>query len=193
MLSRRTFIKSALVANAALLTNPSQALQLVLDNVQGQPLLTLADEKSPAAKQFITHVSYDNSSLGLDIGVQFERVKQFCSESPNGLISGLTRDSDFFVIEQLAKDYGFYPSYSANHIQQGNNLSHEVSASQQSADLIAHALAQAGEQWPVWLAHNTQLLPQGHQPMVASKSQIQSTHAAQDFLVSWSLSAAKNT
>jgi hypothetical protein len=193
MLSRRTFIKTALASNAALLTTPSQALQLLFDNSQAQPLLVFADETALNAKDFISGVKNDGANLGLDIGRHFDLLATFCKDSPNGQIMGLTRDSDFFVLEQLAKDFGFYTSYSASHRYDGQTLTHQVTAAEEPATIITTSLTKAGEQWPAWLAKNLHALPQKHQQTITTKSQLNVANAEpHDFLVSWSLSTSKS-
>jgi len=193
MLSRRTFIKSALATNVALLATPSQALQHALSGSEEIPLLVFADEHSLNSKDFISSVADRQSNIDLDIGEHFELVRAFCKESPMGQISGLTRDSDFFALEQIAKDFGFYTQYSATHLYSGNTLTHEVSSSKDSADLITSSLKNAKEQWPQWLANHMRVLPRGNSQFVTKKTQITLANTDQhDFLVSWSLSSNKH-
>ncbi|MBV1951708.1 MAG: hypothetical protein KUG64_05890 [Cycloclasticus sp.] len=194
MLTRRTFIKSALASNVALLATPSHALQLALDNNQDKPLLVFADERALNAKEFISQVNDQKENLDLDIGQHFDVLTKFCKESPHGHIAGLTRDSDFFVLEQLAKDHGFYVNYSATHSYDGQTLTHEITAPKEPANLIATALKNAADQWPNWLAKNMHSLPQSHQAMITTKRQLTVPNTQQhNFLVSWSLSASQNS
>jgi len=193
MLSRRTFIKSALATNVALLATPSQALQHALTSSEEVPLLVFADEHSLNSKDFISNVADRQSNIDLDIGEHFELVRAFCKESPMGQISGLTRDSDFFALEQIAKDFGFYTQYSATHLYSGSTLTHEVSSSKDSAELITSSLKNAKEQWPQWLANHMRVLPRGNSQFVTKKTQITLANTDQhDFLVSWSLSSNKH-
>lgn len=193
MLSRRTFIKSALASNIALLATPSLALQQVLASSQDIPLLVFADDHALNSKHFISNVEDKNSNLDLDIGQHFDLLRKFCKESPNGQITGLTRDSDFFVLEQVAKDFGFYTQYSATHRYANDTLVHEVSTSKESAELIASSLKNAKAQWPQWLANNMRILPRGNSEFITSKTQLSLPDADQhDFLVSWSLSSPKH-
>ena len=193
MLSRRTFIKSALATNVALLATPSQALKHALTSSEEIPLLVFADEHSLNSRDFISNVADRQSNINLDIGEHFELVKAFCKESPMGQISGLTRDSDFFALEQIAKDFGFYTQYSANHLYSGNTLTHEVSSSADTAELITSSLKNAKEQWPQWLASHMRVLPRGNAQFVTKKTNITLANTNQhDFLVSWSLSSNKH-
>lgn len=193
MLSRRTFIKSALATNVALLATPSQALQHALSSSEDTPLLVFADEHALNSKHFISNVADSKSNIDLDIGQHFDLLKQFCKESPQGLVSGLTRDSDFFVLEQVAKDFGFYTQYSATHRYAGNTVTHEVSTSKDAADLIALSLENAKDQWPQWLADHMRILPRGNSQLVTKKTQATFANTTQhDFLVSWSLSSNKH-
>jgi len=193
MLSRRTFIKSALATNVALLATPSQALQHAITSSEEIPLLVFADEHSLNSKDFISNVADRQSNIDLDIGEHFELVKAFCNESPMGQISGLTRDSDFFALEQIAKDFGFYTQYSASHLYSGNTLTHEVSSSIDTAELITSSLKNAREQWPQWLANHMRVLPRGNAQFVTKQTSITLANTNQhDFLVSWSLSSNKH-
>lgn len=191
MLSRRTFIKSALATNVAMLATPSQALQLVLNTAKETPLLVFADSTAVTSTAFISNVKDQSTSLELDIGQHFELMRKFCQDSPNGQITGLTRDSDFFVLEQVAKDFGFYPQYSAIHTYDGQTLSHEVTAAEEPAQLISASLINAKEDWPSWLADNMSTLPRKSSQMVTTKSKLDIASAKQHgYLVSWSLSAS---
>ncbi len=193
MLSRRTFIKSALASNIAILATPSLALQQVLTSSQDIPLLVFADDHAINSKNFISKVEDKNSNIDLDIGQHFDLLRKFCKESPNGQITGLTRDSDFFVLEQIAKDFGFYVQYSATHRYTDGTLVHEVSSSEESAELIASSLKNAKSQWPQWLANNMRILPRGNSEFTTTKTELSIPDAEQhDFLVSWSLSSPKH-
>ena len=192
MLSRRTFIKSALATNVAVLATPSHALQLVLNSNNERPLLVFADSSALNSTNFISTVKDQSASIELDIGQHFELLSKFCKESPSGQITGLTRDSDFFVLEQVAKDFGFFPKYSAIHTYDGNVLTHEVTANKKSADVISSSLANAKEDWPTWLADNMLMLPRKASEMVTTKRQLTVSNAKQhNYLVSWSLSASE--
>ena len=90
MLSRRTFIKSALATNVALLATPSQALQQVFTGSEEIPLLVFADEHSAHSKHFISNVAERKSNIDLDIGQHFDLLREFCKECPMDQIPGLT-------------------------------------------------------------------------------------------------------
>ncbi|RLA43667.1 MAG: hypothetical protein DRR42_21415 [Gammaproteobacteria bacterium] len=188
MLSRRLFIKSAVAANASMLTAPSQAVQLAFNSAQDIPLLVFADDKAVNSKNFIAHVTNDVSGIELDIGQHFDTLRKFCRESPNGQVIGLTRASDCFVLEQVAKDFGFYVHYSASHSYSGNILTHEISTSAASAARIASSLKNAGEYWPRWLAGNMGVLPRENAQSITIKNQVVVPDTpGHEFLVSWSL------
>jgi len=191
MLSRRIFIKSALATHAGIVATSSHAIQLALDSAQEIPLLVFADDKALNSKNFIANVTDENSSIELDIGQHFDLLREFCKESPGGQITGLTRDSDFFVLEQVAKDFGFYVQYSATHSYTGNTLTHEVSTSNEYAELIASSLKNAKESWPQWLARNMRVLPRRNAESITIQSQLTiSNTPLHDFLVSWSLASS---
>lgn len=193
MLSRRTFIKSALATNVAMLATPSQALQLFINNDKSKPLLVFADSNALNSTTFMSTVKEQSARITLDIGQHFDLLKKFCVESPNGQVAGLTRDSDFFVLEQVAKDFGFYPHYSAIHSYNNNTLTHEVTAAQEPAEIITSSLVNAQENWPTWLADNMQKLPRSSDKIMTKKSQLTVSNTQKhDYLVSWSFSASEN-
>ncbi len=190
MLNRRLFVKSALATNAGVLAASSQAFQLAITDTQGSPLLVFADDKAPTSSSFIASVTGKVSGIGPDVGQHFDVLSTFCRESPSGRVVGLTRSSDFFVLEQVAKDFGFYARYSASHRHTGNIIAHEVSASAGAAEHIASSLKDAGEHWPQWLAGNIGTLSHGHSQSTTVINQVVVPNVArQEFLVSWILSA----
>jgi hypothetical protein len=191
MLSRRIFIKSALATHAGIMASSSHAIQLAINSAQDIPLLVFADDKALNSRIFIANVTGEYSSIELDIGHHFDLLREFCKESPGGQIAGLTRDSDFFVLEQVAKDFGFYVQYSATHSYTGDTLTHDVSTSNEYAELIASSLENAKESWPQWLARNMQVLPRSNAESITVQSQSIISNAAQhEFLVSWSLGSS---
>ena len=190
MLSRRIFIKSALATHVGIMANSSQALQLSLNNAQDIPVLVFADDKALNSKNYIANITDEISNVDLDIGQHFDLLRKFCKESPGGQVIGLTRVSDFFVLEQVAKDYGFYVQYSGTHTYKDNTLTHEISSSNEYAELIALSLKNANELWPQWLAKNMRIFPRRNEENITIKSQLTISNTAQhDFLVSWSLSS----
>ncbi|PCI21518.1 MAG: hypothetical protein COB62_03240 [Piscirickettsiaceae bacterium] len=184
MLSRRTFLKTTLAANAALLAPASLALSITHISQDQQPVLIFADETSPDSALFAEQFSEQASVVGLDIGQHFDTFNTFCSDHVNGWVSGITRDSDFFVLQQLAAQHRYITAYSATHTSASTQLTHRVSSSTDKAPLLADALANAKKKWPVWLADNLAVL-NSQQP--ASNTALSSTQSATDnqVLVSW--------
>jgi len=190
MLSRRLFVKSALATNAGVMAASSQAFHLAITDTQGLPLLVFADDKAATSSSFIASAAGEVSEVGPDVGQHFDVLSTFCRESPGGRVVGLTRSSDFFVLEQVAKDFGFYASYSASHRHTGNMIVHEVTASTSAVEHIASSLKDAGEHWPQWLAGNIGTLSHGHSPSTTVMNQVVVPNVIrQEFLVSWILSA----
>jgi hypothetical protein len=200
VLTRRTFIKSTLVANMALVAPASLALTAVKNEHSEQPLLIFADENSPSASLFSKQFSESRfnesqSNINLDIGLHFDTFNAFCKEKPNGWVSGITRDSDFFVLQQLAVKHGYHTAYSATHTVSNNTLEHRVTSSTKKAPLLAQALGNAGTKWPTWLADNLATLQNTTVANSTASSQTQSLSQADDnhVLVSWLLIPSNST
>ena len=195
MLTRRTFIKSTLVANIALIAPTSMALTAIKNEQGEQPLLIFADENSSNASLFSKQFSEAEARISLDIGLHFDTFNAFCRENPNGWVSGITRDSDFFVLQQLASQHGYHTAYSATHTVSNNTLAHQVTSSAEKAPLLAQALSNAGEKWPTWLANNLATLQHATAADNTANSQIQSISQAGDnhVLVSWLLIPSNST
>jgi hypothetical protein len=194
VLTRRTFIKSTLVANMALVAPASLALSAIKNEHGAQPLLIFTDENSANANLFSQQFSESNvnesqAGINLDIGLHFDTFNTFCKEKPNGWISGITRDSDFFVLQQLATQHGYHTAYFATHTVSKNTLEHRVTSSAKKAPLLAQALNDAGARWPTWLADNLATLQTKTVANSTANSPIQSLSQADDnhVLASWLL------
>ncbi|MEO1888959.1 MAG: hypothetical protein ABGX33_03465 [Cycloclasticus sp.] len=192
MITRRTFIKSTLAANIALVAPATLALTAIKSTQAEQALLIFADEKSPNAGLFAEQFSESKfnesqSNINLDIGLHFDTFNTFCNENSGGWVSGITRDSDFFVLQQLAAQHGYYTAYSATHTSAAGALTHRVTSNADKAPLVAQALANAGAKWPIWLAENLAILQNKTVTNSTADSQIQSLPTTNDgnILVSW--------
>jgi len=187
VLTRRTFLKTSIAANAALWAPASLAFS-VAHVIQGeQPLLIFADEKSPNSALFAEQFSEQTSTVGLDIGLHFDTFNAFCSDHANGWVSGITRDSDFFVLQQLAAQHRYITAYSAMHTSSSTQLTHQVTSSADKAPLLAEALATSKEKWPVWLADNLAVLNSQQLASHTALSETSTSQSATDnhVLVSW--------
>ncbi|MEO1888569.1 MAG: hypothetical protein ABGX33_01475 [Cycloclasticus sp.] len=187
MLTRRTFIKSTLAANIALAAPASLALTAIKRTQTEQALLIFADETSPNAGLFAQQFSESQAGINLDIGLHFDTFNAFCNDNSDGWVSGITRDSDFFVLQQLAAQQGYFTAYSATHTASASALKHRVTSSADKAPLVAQALANAGAKWPIWLAENLAILQNTTVANSTADSQTQSLPAANvdNILVSW--------
>jgi len=187
VLTRRTFIKSTLAANIALATPASLALTAIKSTLAEQALLIFADETSPNAGLFAQQFSKSQAGINLDIGLHFDTFNSFCNDNSDGWVSGITRDSDFFVLQQLAAQQGYYTAYSAAHTAFASTIKHRVTSNTDKAPLVAQALANAGAKWPIWLAENLAILQNSTVANSTANSQTQSLPAANsdNILVSW--------
>lgn len=186
MLSRRTFIKSSLAANLALIAQPSMALSISQNSQENYSLLIFSDESSSQAQQFTGQLSKPHSAIEKDVGLHFDTFNQFHNEQPTGWITGLTRDSDFFILQQMAAEKGYRTVFSAIHETSNNSVTHQVTSSLGKADLIAGSLSQSKDKWPSWLANNIASLAHHESAMAHANSQASSS-SDNEYLVSWLL------
>ena len=186
MLTRRTFIKSSLATNLAIAAQPGLALGLSQYAQEDHSLLIFSDETSAQAQQFAGQLSTPHSNIEKDVGLHFDTFNRFHREQPTGWITGLTRDSDFFILEQMAATKGYRTVFSAIHETNNNTVTHQVSSSVDKAHLIADSLAQSLENWPSWLANN--IISLAHHELATAQANSQAGSSTNnEYLVSWLL------
>lgn len=165
MLTRRSFLKTTLATGAAVATTGSTAaaaLQSARVNTATVPALIFADGNYAQTSEFsatlsqaaptpsLSHV--DKSSIDKDVLQQIGKVEEFCKTTPQGVLIGLTRDSDFFILEHTAAQHGFALHYKGVHDFRGEVMRHEISAPDTLAPELAKTLAHAEDAWPQQLA-----------------------------------------
>ena len=186
MLTRRTFIKSSLATNLAIAAQPGLALGLSQYAQEDHSLLIFSDETSAQAQQFAGQLSTPHSNIEKDVGLHFDTFNRFHREQPTGWITGLTRDSDFFILQQMAAEKGYRTAFSAIHETSNDSVTHQVTSSLDKADLIASSLSQSKDKWPSWLANNIASLAHHESAMMHANSQASSS-TDNEYLVSWLL------
>jgi len=149
-------------------------------------LLIFSDETSAQAQQFAGQLNTPHSNIEKDVGLHFDTFNRFHREQPTGWITGLTRDSDFFILEQMAATKGYRTVFSAIHETNNNTVTHQVSSSVDKAHLIADSLAQSLENWPSWLANNITSLAH-HELATAQANSQAGSSTNNEYLVSWLL------
>jgi len=179
MLDRRTFIQASLVV-AALPTmtlartviTAEAGLYVVVDGVCGDARRFAAQCASamPAASDALTVVA----ALARD-----DARRCF----------GLSRDSHYFVIEQMAADLGYRPGYHGVHDYRADGLRHQLTGARAIVNPLAEALARAGAAWTGALADALPSLTddRGRDTRVDSRSDSARPADSGGYLVSWCL------
>lgn len=195
MLTRRAFLKTSVAASAIAGSTSLGALQSARLNTNDVPTLVFADENNPQATLFsgawATGSGPMPSSTERDVTGQIAEIESFCNANPNGLVFGLTRDSDFFVLEHTAAQMGFSLHYRGVHDFRETALLHEIDAPHTVALPLAKHLQQAQEAWPQMLAGALPLIAQADGPQTRTKVAVPAVYQPEEsgYLMSWMLKA----
>lgn len=168
MQTRRSFLKTSIAGTGLLVSTGTNAfaLQSIQERAESIPVLIFSDENSALTTAFSTTLSKPGSSadktalsspatvsqIDRDVLRQTEELKTFCLNTPKGVLIGLTRDSDYFVLEHSAAELGFTPLYKGIHDFRGELMRHKITAPEPLAPAVAETLAHAQGSWPKQLA-----------------------------------------
>lgn len=196
MLTRRAFLKTtAATAAIAGSSNGLAALQGKRLESNDIPTLVFADENNPRAAVFANSWSRGStpvpSTTARDVAGQMGEIDHFCRIHPDGIVFGLTRDSDFFVLEHTAAQRGFSVHYRATHDFRGAVLVHEIDAPQAVALSLNTSLERAGAAWPQMLASALPLIARAQGALTRTRTTVATSYNGADsgYLVSWMLKA----
>lgn len=194
MLTRRAFLKTTVAASALAGSTGLAALHSERLESHGIPTLVFADESNPQATLFANTWNGSApllSATARDVAGQMGEIDNFCRTHPNGIVFGLTRDSDFFVLEHTAGQRGFSVHYRAIHDFRGVALIHEIDAPHAVALPLSTSLQQARAAWPQMLAGALPLIARAEGTLTRAKTTVAATYNGADsgYLVSWMLKA----
>ncbi|MBQ0799504.1 MAG: hypothetical protein KBT63_09475 [Porticoccaceae bacterium] len=211
MLTRRTFLKTTLGASTLAATAGSAgvaALQSTLLNNNSVPVLVFADggyEQTLAFSTVFSTISSSTSNtdplstpsptkqtlshIDKDVAAQIREVDDFCGTNADGVLIGLTRDSDFFILEHTAAQHGFKLQYKGVHDFRGEFMRHQVSAPETLAPVLADTLNKAQHSWPQQLARIAPTIVQAQGELVDVELQTTLNYQNDEpgYLVSWLL------
>ena len=191
MLTRRAFLKTTLAASATLSSTALLALQSRQQNLSDAPFLIFADETNAQAATFSSALASTPSYIHRDVTAQLAEVESFCKEQPKGVLFGLTRDSDFMVLEQAAMGHGFSVHYKGIHDFRNTQMRHQVQAPQSFARTLASAMQEAQYDWPRQLANAAPLIAAMHSKNATDQSveealvSLEYRNGDPGYLVSW--------
>ena len=209
MLTRRAFLKTTATASAVSATLASQATSAALHSIRQDtgttPLLVFSDGDQGQTAQFSAALSSEkiaeqssprlasslHSRIHKDVADQIREVDDFCRSTPQGVLIGLTRDSDFFILAHTAAQHGFELHYKGVHDFRGQEMRHEINAPQGIASALAKTLQQAQHQWPQQLANVTPTIIEAQGSLRTEEVQATLEYRSDDpgYLVSWILKA----
>ncbi len=194
MLTRRAFLKSTVAASAIAGSTGLAALQSKRLESHDIPTLVFADENNLQATLFANTWNGSAplpSATARDVAGQMGEIDNFCRTHPDGIVFGLTRDSDFFVLEHTAAQRGFSVHYRATHDFRGAALVHDIDAPHAVALPLSTSLQQARAAWPQMLASALPLIAQAQGTLTRAKTTVAATYNRADsgYLVSWMLKA----
>ena len=182
MIDRRAFLH--LSVGAAVLAQAPLALARVIDGPR--PWLVVSGRCADVVG-FTRHCAPDNVSVidALDV------LDTLANDSPASCV-GLGPDSQFFIITQMARAYGYRLAYHGEHAYRDDQVQHTLSGAAPVIDALANSFSRAGAQWAQALAGAVSAL--GHDQQDHSRVSINSAAlrpaGSHGHLVSWCLQRA---
>jgi hypothetical protein len=142
MLDRRTFIKSTLCASAL------PALTQARGRLAGDERLRVVSNGACGdTRRFVGHCAQPPFTLVAPA----QAVSELADDSVQHAF-GLTPDSDYFVIAQMAAALGYRVGYHGVHDYRAAQLQHVLTGSPQLVDALAQTFDVAGTDWATHLA-----------------------------------------
>lgn len=182
MISRRGFLKVTLAAGVM----PALAHADTLAG--GDRLLAIVVEPACADMREFLATSTQPVLRTANAGALMDAL----GATPLRRCFGLSCDSQFFLVEQMAAALGYRLAYHGVHDYRDGRLRHQLTGARAAVDELAQAFAQSGAAWSTALAH---ALPQlartrarGSQAIVVSDTPRPTDSGG--YLVSWCLHRA---
>ena len=141
MLCRRTFLKAALAVSVL----PTLTWAAAPRRERG--LCVVVDGRCGDARSFI-----DCCALAPLAASDTAAVLAALMRDGTRTCCGLTRDSQYFLIEQMAGAHGYRVGYHGVHDYRDGSLRHQLSGACEPLHGLAHALRGAGPAWALPLA-----------------------------------------
>ena len=87
-----------------------------------------------------------------DVGAVIEAILYGEPDGLSDVLMGLTRESDFHMIEQVARERGFSRTYLGRHCYDSGELQHAVEGNVRTVEHVIGALGASGPDWASGLA-----------------------------------------
>ena len=141
MLSRRVFLLSAFLApGISLLQRPVFAAGL-----NSSKVLVLTENNCVDTAAFSSclpamHIQNDPSAVLLELANSF-------TEGEYDLVLGLSRDSNYVLIEQYAQAARYHLTYHGTHTYEANSLRHSLQGGRETINSISRQLSRNNKHW----------------------------------------------
>jgi len=182
MLSRRTFLQSTALAlsrpagNAlcAAVTAPAR-LQVITDHACADGRLFRRALPLPAA------------ATGVDAGTYLQSIADALRQQHFDILLGLSRNSDFVLLNQTACEHGYRMIYHGQHHYDAGGIRHTLSADPAVVDEVSEALVADQHIWPRGLAAAIPVLARSGGTAATATLHAAARRPAdsQGFLLSW--------
>lgn len=181
MIGRRTFLQTALAASML----PTLSWAAAPRCVAG--LCVIVDGACGDARSFA-----GRCGVAAQNGSDYSAVLAILMRDNTRTGFGLTRDSQFFLIEQMAGDFGYRLGYHGIHDYRDGGLRHRLTGARNRLSSLAPALRLAGAAWPAALATNMAALSDDTTRNARLEVQALAARPADSggYLVSWCLHRA---
>lgn len=139
MLTRRGFLLSAFsVSSLSLL--PKAGITISSPNV-----LVVSEETCADTRDFVTHLPTE--LLGDDPAVLIQKLETDLPLQTYDIIFGLTRDSNYFLIDQYLALSAYKPVYEGRHRYSKMSLMHEIRADKNTSAFLKERIQMKPERW----------------------------------------------
>ena len=190
MLTRRVFLQNTLSSAAALplLANAGGVVTGQGINSAGKVLI-FSEESCTDSRAFSR--SLPVRSLNADPSVQLLELKDSFAAGEFDSVMGLTRNSNYFLIDQIAIREGYFTVYKGVHDYQPDGLIHELHGDPALVSTLAGHLALSDAQWAPALARASGALCvcRALEGMQRVATDIPRPKDSPGYLVSWVLQA----
>lgn len=145
--SRRAFLGAGVAA--AVLIHVDAVLA---SNDRAQRATLFAVGTSADVRRFRVAASGPVISADHDVGAVMEAILYGEPDELGDVLMGLTRESDFHLIEQVARERGFSRTYLGRHCYESGELVHAVEGNVRTVEHVIGALGTSGPDWASELA-----------------------------------------
>lgn len=152
MLSRRSFLKhSGMITLSSFVSGKVGAG--TLECLRPASVKVFVAETGMAAEAFskaLPFLACSRTDIALDLN--FHDATVCVREHEVDLLVGLTRDSEFVLMSQIAEENGYLLIYQGHHHVQEQGVRHSLSGSPTVVDSLGRKLSEEGGPWPARVA-----------------------------------------